>query len=378
VKILHIITRLELGGAQQNTLFTCRALADRGHDVVLASGTGGHLDEEARRAPFRWVPLRWLVREVAPLRDSMATAEIFRLVRRERPDVVHLHSSKAGVLGRVAAWLARAPVVIHSIHGWSFADGMPVRTRKIYRLVERLCAPLTDWFIAVSRRDLEAGINLGIVPASRASVIRSGFDLVRFAPDRPGRARVRAEWNVAGGEILVVTISNFKPQKAPLDFVRAAAAAARREPRLRFAFVGDGTLRRSVEEAVAAEGLAGRLVLAGWRDDVDDILRACDVFVMNSLWEGLPRSVVQARAAGRAVVATAVNGTPEVVEHGETGFLVAPHDIPAMADAIVLLAQDAELRARMGAQARLGLEAFSQDLMVDQQEQLYLSLVSRP
>lgn len=376
MRILHVITKLELGGAQQNTLHTCRELAHRGHDVVLASGPGGMLDDEARRGPFRFAEIAPLVRQIHPVKDLLALVALTRLMRRERPGVVHTHSSKAGALGRVAAFLARVPVVVHTVHGWSFADGMPRATQAAYRAVERACAPLTDHFISVSRLDLERGVRLGIVPAESGSVVRSGFDLAEFAPDEAGRRRVRAEWGVRDDEVLVVNVSNFKQQKAPLDFVRAAGIAAREAPALRFAFVGDGELRGEVEQAVAREGLGARMTLAGWRRDVPDVMRAADVFALSSLWEGLPRSVVQARACGKPVVATAVNGTPEAVEDGVTGFLVPPGDAGAMAAALVRLARDPVLRDAMSRRAREGLDEFSAAAMVDAQERLYERLTA--
>ena len=377
MRILHVITRLELGGAQQNTLQTCAELSRRGHDVVLAAGAGGILDEDARRGPFRFVPITRLVREIRPLRDLAALAQLVGLMRDERPDVVHTHSSKAGALGRVAAAIARVPIVVHSIHGWSFAAGMPRATRAAYRLVERACAPLTDHFISVSARDLELGIRAGIVPEPKGSVIRSGFDLGEFAPEGPGRDEIRGEWGVSASDVLVVNVSNFKPQKAPLDFIRAAGIAARAAPALKFAFVGDGELRAEVEAAVAREGLGARMILAGWRRDVPEILRAADVFALSSLWEGLPRTVVQARACGLPVVATAVNGTPEAVDDGRTGLLVPPGDPVALAGALVKLASNEPLRRAMGERARQGLDEFSASAMVDAQERLYERLAAR-
>jgi glycosyltransferase involved in cell wall biosynthesis len=376
VRVVHLITKLELGGAQQNTLHSCRELARRGHDVVLGAGEGGILDDEARRGPFRFVPLRRLVREISPVSDALALAEMVSLLRRERPAIVHTHSSKAGALGRIAAAIARVPVTIHTIHGWSFAAGMPRATSTVYRLVEKACAPLTDHFVSVSRRDLELGIREGIVPADRGSVIRSGIDLRAFTREGPGREAIRREWGCSEGDVLVVNVSNFKAQKAPLDYVRAAGRAAREAPALRFAFVGDGELRPQVEAAIAEEGLQGRMVLAGWRRDVPEILRAADVFALTSLWEGLPRTVLQARACGLAIAATSVNGTPEAVEHGVTGLLVPPGDVGAMAAALVTLAADAGLRRRLGDAASAGLEEFSQERMVDDQEALYYRLAT--
>ena len=375
MKILHVITKLELGGAQQNTLYTCRELARRGHDVTLASGRGGVLDDEAIGSSFDFVGLDHLRREVSPVNDARALVELIRLVRRLRPDVIHTHSSKAGALGRWAGWAGGARRIVHTVHGWSFAEHMPRASRSIYRIVEHLCAPVTDHFVSVSRADLERGIRLGIVGAGRGSVIRSGFNLSEFDASGPGRDDIRREWGVGPDDVLVVNVSNFKPQKAPLDFVRAAGKAGREESRLRFAFVGDGELRPQVEAAVRDEGLGSRMVLAGWRRDIPEILRAADVVALTSLWEGLPRTVVQARACSRPVVATAVNGTPEVVEDGVTGFLLPPHDIAGFARAFVRLARDPELRAALGARSAIGLDEFDATVMVSRQESLYRILL---
>jgi glycosyltransferase involved in cell wall biosynthesis len=380
VRVLHVITRLELGGAQQNTLFTCRRLAEQGLDVTLASGPGGLLDDEAAAGPYRHVVVRSLVREIRPARDLAALVALTRLVHRLRPDVVHTHSSKAGALGRLAARLGGAGAVVHTVHGWSFSDLQPLLARTLYRTIERAARPLTDHVVSVSRLDLEAGRRLGLVPEGRGSVIRSGIDLAELDPDGPGRDDVRAEWGVGDGEVLVVNVSCLKPQKAPLDFVRAAGRAARDEPSLRFALVGDGELRPAVEAAAAEEGLGARLVLAGWRRDVPRILRAADVVALTSLWEGLPRAVVQARVCGRPVVATAVNGTPEAVVPDRTGFLVAPHDVAGLAARFVQLARDGSLRRRLSEGARASGDfrrEFDQEEMVRLQLELYGRLTGR-
>ncbi len=376
MRVVHLITRLDFGGAQQNTLHTCRELGRRGHDVILVAGPGGMLDDEARASGVRYFPLPRLRREIRPFSDIMALRDVVAMLRRERPDVLHTHSSKAGALGRLAGRLARVPVVIHSVHGWAFAPRMPAAPRILYRIVEAACTPLADHVISVSRRDLDTGRALGLVREGRASVIRSGIALGDFSPHGPGRDRVRAEWGVGASDILVVSVANLKPQKGPLDFVAAAALAAREVPHLRFAFIGDGELRPRVEEAIAAAGLAGRFVLPGWRRDVPEILRAADIFALSSLWEGLPRSVVQARASGLPVVATAVNGTPEAVLEGECGYLVPPGDPAAMAAALVRLARDPDRRRAMAAKALEGLEEFSDVTMVDAQEALYSRLLA--
>lgn len=378
MRILHVITKLELGGAQQNTLFTCRRLAEAGHEVVLASGPGGRLDAEAARGPFRHEVIRTLVRPIAPWRDLRTVWALRRLIRSSRPDIVHTHSSKAGALGRLAARLAGARAVVHTVHGWSFSENHPPLARRIYRVVERVCSPLTDRFISVSARDLETGHRLGIVPDDRGVVIRSGIDMTRFRPDGPGRQELRTQWRVRDSDVVVVNVSCLKPQKAPLDFVRAAAQASLRAPALFFVLVGDGVLRREVEDEVRRQGLDDRFLLTGWREDVPEILRAADVVALTSLWEGLPRAAVQARVSGRPLVATAVNGTPEAVEAGVTGLLRPARDVEGLAKDLARLATDDALRRRMGQAAAESADfraEFDEEEMVRRQLALYEELV---
>lgn len=376
MRILHFITLLELGGAQQNTLYTCKRLAERGHEVWLASGEGGHLDDVARRGPFEFISLEHLKRPITPKSDFKAIFEMSRLVRRLRPDIVHTHSSKAGMLGRLAGRFGGAGKVVHSVHGWSFSPFHPWKRRRVYIEMERVAHWACDHLVAVSRENIEEGLKLGIVPRKAHSVIRSGIDFEEFAPGGPGREEIRKEWGVADDEVLVVNVSCYKPQKDPDTFVRAAGIAARAEPKLRFALVGDGELRTNLERALAEEGLGERFVLAGWRDDVPKILRAADIVALTSLWEGLPRVVVQARTARKAVVATPVNGTPELIFDDRNGYLRPTKDIEAFAEAFVQLARDRELRERLANCTDEPLAEFDQEVMVDMQELLYAKLLA--
>jgi glycosyltransferase involved in cell wall biosynthesis len=314
-RVLHVITQLELGGAQQNTLYTCAHL-DRGrYEPVLACGVGGYLDDEARALPD--VPVHFLaslVRPVRPHRDAAAVASLVRLMRRLRPGIVHTHSSKAGILGRWAAWIASVPRVVHSIHGFGFHDGQSPVVRGAYVAVERAVSGFTDAFIAVSHANREEGIARGIFTPQRCRVIRSGIDLSRFRASRARRGELRRELGLGPEAPLVGMIACLKPQKAPGDFVEVARRVLAEEPRATFVLAGDGELRGEVEEGVARiPGGAERIKLLGWRRDTDRIVADLDVLLLTSRWEGLPRVLPEAMAAGLPVVATAVNGSPEAV-----------------------------------------------------------------
>jgi glycosyltransferase involved in cell wall biosynthesis len=377
LRVLHVITMLELGGAQRNTLDTVRLLDRRRFDVALACADHGELLGEAGALPdLRLFPLCHLRREVRPWRDQRAVAELRGVIRELRPGLVHTHSSKAGIVGRLAARLERVPVVVHSIHGFGFGahQSWPVRT--LFHLAERGVARWTTAFIAVAAVNLEAGVALRLFPRERARVIRSGIDLAAFR-NHVGGARVRAELGIPLDAPVVLQVACFKPQKAPERFLDLAARLVDRIPGAHFVLVGDGELRGDLERDLAVRGLAGRVHLPGWRRDIPAFLDAATVVTLTSRFEGLPRALVEALAAGVPVVAMAVDGVVEVVRDGVNGFVVPAGDLAALAERVGAIVSDRGLRERLAAAAPRGLEEFDRDLMVRQQEELYLELASR-
>jgi len=378
-KVVHVITRLELGGAQQNTLY-CAEHHDRAQfEVELIAGAGGVLDDEARGIPdveVRLVP--WLHHAISPRQDLLAIDRLRRRFVEARVDVVHTHSSKAGLLGRIAAALAGVPVVVHTVHGWSFNTTQRAPRRLLYVGLERLAARKTHVLVAVSRRNLEDGLELGIGRPEQYELLRSGIDVESFRAAGVDRDAVRAGLGFGPGHLVVGGVACLKPQKAPLDFVRAAAEAHAREPRLRFFIAGDGELRAEVEAEIARCGLGGIVQLLGWRRDVPQLLAAMDAFLLTSLHEGLPRAVLQAMAAGVPVVATDVDGTPEVVEPGVTGWLVPPARPAAAARAVLAAVSDAALRQRVVDEARRRLTRdYDIAEMVRRLDRLYLRQLER-
>jgi glycosyltransferase involved in cell wall biosynthesis len=365
---------LELGGAPRNTLDTVASLDRNEFVVALACADQGELLPEARAlAGVELFELRHLRREVRPLADVRALRGLRRAIRSFRPEIVHTHSSKAGILGRLAARREGVPVVIHSIHGFGFGPHQPRPVRLAFLAAERLASRWTTAFVAVSRRNLEDGVRLGLFPASRARVIRSGVELASFAGHRGGGA-LREELGIPVGAPLVVQIACFKAQKAPERFVEVAARLAPRFPAAHFLLVGDGALRRRLERLRRDAGLQHRLHLPGWRRDVPAIYDAATVVMLTSRFEGLPRVVVEALAAGVPVVAMAVDGVPEVVRDGENGFLLAPGDVAGMVERVAEILADDALRSRLSAGAASGLEGFGRGAMVRHQEDLYREL----
>jgi glycosyltransferase involved in cell wall biosynthesis len=299
-------------------------------------------------------------------------------LRKQRVDILHTHSSKAGILGRFAAALVRTPVVIHTVHGWGFHDYQPWPIRRLYILLERMAAPLTDSLFAVSHENIETGLAEGIGHRSQYRVVRSGIQLAAFRKPRRSRAQVRRALGISAGAPVAGTVGNFKAQKAPFDFIRAAAAVAARVPRARFVMVGDGELRGESEELAGKLGLGRKVVFTGWRRDIPDLLHAFDVFALSSLFEGLPRSVLQAHAAGLPVVATAAGGTPEAVKDGVTGYIVKRRDTRALAGRLIELLKDpAKARGMGAAGAKLIGEEFEIRRMLHDIETCYMEIAEK-
>lgn len=373
-RVLHAITMLELGGAQRNTLDTVARLDRSRFAVALACADEGVLLEEARSIPLcSVVPIPHLRREVRPRSDVLALSELRRAMRAFRPHIVHTHSSKAGVLGRLAARLEGVPRVVHSIHGFGFGAHQPAPVRAAFLAAERVAAPWTDVFIAVSRRNAADGVALGLFEPEQVRVIRSGIDLGSFR-NPSGGAAVRRELGIPERSPVVAQVSCFKPQKAPERFVTAAARILSRCPEAHFVLVGDGALRPRLERLRGELGLNGRLHLPGWRRDVPAVLAAASVATLTSRFEGLPRVVVEALAAGVPVVTMAVEGVEEVLRHGVDGFVVGEGDVTALADRVSALLLDAELRRMMAARAGETVAEWDRDTMVRRQEELYEEL----
>lgn len=377
IKVAHVVTRLDLGGAQQNTLYTVRRLDPARFDALLVCGEGGLLDAEVRAdRGLRAVFLDSLVREVSPPRDLLALLELWSLFQRERPDVVHTHSSKAGILARIAAAAAGVPVVVHTYHGFGFHDRQTPLVKNAYVLLERICAAFTTRLVYVSRANAQYAERHGLGPADGAEIIRSGVKLADF-PAAVDAAELKMSAGIGRHKLVVVSIGNLKPQKNAGDFVAAAAMAAAKVPEARFVFIGDGPQRLALQAKAFALGAGDKILFLGWRRDGAQWLAAADAFALTSLWEGLPRALVEAMKTGLPSVCYATDGVVDLLRDGENGFLVAPGDVDAFSERLVRLLNDADLRRRLGeaASASIGPE-FDIDGMVRAQEALYEGLLA--
>jgi glycosyltransferase involved in cell wall biosynthesis len=375
LKVLHIITRLIIGGAQENTLFTAELLDSDIFDVDVLCGpqTGpeGSLIADARKRNINLFIEKNLVREIRPIKDFFIFFRLIYIIKKNAYQIVHTHSSKAGILGRWAAWFAGCPVIIHTVHGWGFHDYQRPWLRNIYILLERLTLKITTKLIAVTRKDIEKGVGAGIGKNQNYTLIRSGIELDRFKNPKRLAADVRSELGIPQDAKIVGTVTRLSPQKAPLIFLQIAALVLEREPNTFFVMVGDGPLRDEIEIRARELGINGHLILTGLRRDVPELLQLFDLFVLTSLWEGLPRVIPQAMAAGIPVIASMADGNAEIITNNENGLLVKPNNIEDSVDTILKTLNDAEKRKRLSENAQSGLDEYGVQTMIENLEKLY-------
>lgn len=367
LKVLHLITRLDYGGAQGNTLYTAGHLDRSRFEVSVIAGPGGILD--AKAGPWlRHEPA--LVREISPLKDLAALLNLRRRIKAASPDVVHTHSSKAGILGRLAAAWAGTPVVIHTFHGFGFHPGQSFLKRWFYILLERVCARFSDALVFVSEDNMRTARAYGIGDPARYRLIRSGVKLASY-PAPIDRGARRAQLGLPPDALVVVSIGNAKPQKNPGHFIEAAARLLPARPGARFVFVGGGLELDALKADAARLGLDKVLLFPGWRDDTAELLALADVFAMTSLWEGLPRALVEALRTGLPSVCYAADGVGDILKDGVNGFLIEKNDLDGFCEKLGAVLDDGALRARLAAgAAATDLAGFDIDYMVRQQEDL--------
>ena len=381
ISVLQSITRLIVGGAQEHVMYIAALLDKNRYQVDILSGpqTGieGSLIEEvrARDIPLTIVPE--LVRQISPWKDFRALTKMAETMRNKHYDIVHTNSSKAGILGRFAARMAGVPIIIHTVHGWSFHDEMSSLTRGCYILLERQAAAFSNAITNVSNLDIETGLAAGIGSRQQYHLIRSAIPLHEFNSSNFDRSAVRKELDIPENAIVVGNIGRFSPPKNPMEWIQIATEISRMVDNVHFLLVGDGVLRSEVESLLKSEGLWKRTTITGLRRDVPRMLSVMDIFMFTSSREGLPRTIPQAMAMGIPVIANRVGGIPEVIQEGVTGYLCQPGEINKPAENCIYLINHPMKRAEMGRKGRAVVEnEFSLDVMIEQTSNLYEELIS--
>lgn len=382
--VVHYITRLIVGGAQENTLLT---VEDQHHlfgdRVTLITGPGlgpeGSLEDRAINGGLDLRIINASRRSIHPWRDWQTYRELVRLLKQIRPDVLHTHSSKAGIIGRVVAARLNLPCV-HTIHGASFHVGQSQFAYKMYEWLERRVAPMTDRFISVCDAMTEQYVEAGIAPRNQFTTVYSGFDVEPFLhPPRPP-ATVRAELGLKPDDVVIGKVARLFPLKGHEYLVRAAKSVVDRCPNVRFLLVGDGILRPQFEAELTASGIRNRFVFAGLvpPSQVPELIHAMDIVAHTSVWEGLARVLPQGLIAGKPVVSYDIDGAGEVVIPGETGFLLPPRCLNELSDALCELVKSPELRHRLGETGRIRFtDQFRHQTMTRHIREVYADVLAR-
>jgi glycosyltransferase involved in cell wall biosynthesis len=379
MKICHVITRMILGGAQENTLLTCEGLHERGHDVTLITGPAlgpeGQLITNARNGGYRVIEIDQMRRPINPIRDHRAYRRLLRLLRDLRPDIMHSHSSKAGILARKAAAKVGGMKIVHTVHGLPYHRYLSPWRNKLYIALEKRAARRSDAIISVADAMTRQALAAGVGRPEQYTTIYSGMEVESYL-DASGAQAFGDSLGLDDDALLVTQVSRIAELKGHQYILDAAEQIT--DPRVRFCFVGDGRWRDRIASEVNRRGLADRFTLTGLvpPEQIPSVMAASGIVVHCSLREGLARTVPQAMLAGRAVISFDIDGAAEVVDDS-TGVLLPPGDVTGLVDAIEKLADSPDLRTALGDAGREKCrDMFSHHRMVDRIEELYLQLLS--
>ncbi len=382
-RVVHFITRLIIGGAQENTLLTVEDQHRlHGDEVTLISGPGlgpeGSLVERAQKGGLDLRIMPELRRSIHPLRDWGSYRHLLKLLREIRPQIVHTHSSKAGILGRFAASHLGIPAV-HTIHGAAFHYGQNPIAHHSYILAEKWAARHCRKFISVCDAMTDQYVAAGIAPRERFVTIYSGMEVEPFLNPPRSRDDVRKELGLGPEHVVITKVARLFHLKGHECVIAAASRVAKEHPNVRFVFVGDGILREQFRAQIEQAGLSGVFIFTGLvpPSRVPELIQASDIVVHASYWEGLARVLPQALIAGKPVVSYDVDGAREVVIPGQTGYLLPPRSVNELASALCELAGNPELRERLGQTGRERfVDQFRHETMTRRIREVYASLLT--
>lgn len=383
MRIAHVITRLIVGGAQENTLLSCQELIQAHGDEVLlitgpAIGPEGSLLPEAtaRKIPVKIIPS--LRRPVHAWHDVLGYQRLKSVLREFQPQVVHTHSAKGGILGRMAASSLRVPVVVHTVHGAPFHDYQNAVARNLIRLCEQFAATRCHALVSVADAMTDQLVQARVAPREKFTTIYSGLQVEPFLDAETHREATRLQWGYAPQHTVVGKVARLFELKGHQYLIDAAPSIVKNFPDIRFLLVGDGILRKQLQQRIDRLGLREYFQFTGLVDPaaVPSLLSAMDMLVHTSLREGLARALPQALLAGRPVISYDIDGAREVVIPGKTGILLPPQSVKELSASVIQLAQDASLRTKLArAGQRLCEQRFHYQSMAQQLRQLYLDLL---
>ena len=372
IKVVHFITKLELGGAQKNTIYTFENLNENQFETYLLSGPGGILTEKVKKKN-NLVNIKDLRREINPVKDFRSLIQAGKVLKKIKPDIVHTHSSKAGIIGRTLKIFLKKPVYIHSVHGFPFSPYQSFLKRNFYSMIEKIVSGITDHFIFVSKDDIKYAKQKRLVKENY-SLIRSGFTLKKFQEKSSDQEKIRERYNIRKNDIVCGIIAPFKPQKGLFHLIEIATKILKRKKELVFFMVGDGVQREKIESELKRRKLFENFRLPGFIHEIENIIDIFDIGISTSLWEGLPQSLIQMRLKKKPVIASDIPGNREVIKENKNGFLVDVFDYEKFSEKVLYLVEREDERERLSG-FKEDFSEWDSDFMVKSQESLYRSLI---
>ncbi len=376
-----------MGGSAQNTLLTCKKFSNK-YEIILVHGLSYEsrmtdLEKriiedginEAKTQGVKVTPLPSMVRSINPVKDFWALLSLVRLIIEERPTIVHTHSSKAGLLGRLAAKIAGVPHIVHTPHGHVFYGHFGFLASKIFLRVEKVFSRITDRIVALTDGEKNDYEKLSVCPSEKLLKIHSGVDVAQYMKPNGNMVEKRRSLGLDQNEAVIGFVGWLLPIKGPEYLIKAMEYVWPEHPEASLVFVGKGDLDVDLRAQALRMNANGKVKFLGWRDDINEIMPVFDMLVLPSLNEGMGRVLVEAMAAGKPVVASRVGGIPDLVRHDETGYLVPPADEEALANGIKKLLDDPEKAWEMGQQGKEYCRQFSLEAMIEKLDDLYSGLI---
>lgn len=382
IKVLHIVTRLGPGGVTLPLIALSKYVNKEKFDFSFIAGLERDLrfdkSKKALGEGMNLTIIPYLQREINPLKDFLSLVRLYFFIKRGDFDIVHTHTSKAGVLGRIASKLAKVSVIIHHTHGHVFKGMFNPFLTRIFILIEKVMALITDKIITLTQLGKEDLIQYGIAKPSKFVVIPSGIDLKRFLRVRVNIEEKKKSLGIRDDYPVIGTVAHLVERKGYFYLIKAIAQVKKDYPEIKVLIVGEGYLRNHLENRVEKLGMQKNFLFLGARDNVEEIYPLLDLFILSSVNEGMGRALLEAMACGKAVVATKVMGIPELVIDGVSGILVPPKDSDALAEEIINLLRDRNKLRKMGKAGREMVRAcsyFDSKAMVKRIENLYQELI---
>jgi glycosyltransferase involved in cell wall biosynthesis len=389
IKVLHIITRFDKGGSAQNTFLSLLGLKKKNYQLSLVSGLSSESEmkyEEIRAKEkdiqilesegIEFTQCPSLLRRINIIKDLRAFFDIWRIIKKYNPLIVHTHSSKAGLIGRLAAKLAGAPIIVHSPHGHVFFGYFGPYKTKLFIILEKLASRITDRIVTLTNREKKDHLLFKIAQEDKFSVICSGIELnIIKESSSDEKQNLKKELGIPKNSLIVGTAGRLVPVKGPEFLIKASKYIISKYPDTYFIFAGDGPLEQDLKKKTLEMGISENIIFLGWSDNLAKIISIYDIFVLPSLNEGMGRVLVEAMTLGKSIVASNIGGIPDLVINEKNGFLVHPKNPKELAKYIQVLLEDKDKREKMGLVGKEMALNFSAESMIEKIASLYEELL---